>query len=185
MVKSLVLPGTQPIILPTKRTSHWQTRTYTPNLPHTTDHMCESRLAGAKLTNLCIYSCFFQGPCVFIRIGGHWAPSWKNTPPILLQCNTCGKLCPFERESQKNTSSTGHCVIKWYLLGWIQMFQTSSCIYIKALTLPAALCVHHFNSSPVTIHLIIKASQSSGLTGKHIFFRVFHGQASLSVFLPW
>lgn len=111
-----------------------------------------------SLANLCIYSCFIQYPCVFIKGSGHWAPSWPYSPPILLLESTSGKNSfPFEWDSPK------HKLYKLFLAGWIQILKTSPCIYMKALSdffsLPLflsfsmflpVLFVHYFNSNTDT-----------------------------------
>ena len=100
-----------------------------------------------SLANLCIYSCFIQYPCVFIKGSGHWAPSWPNSPLILLLESRSGKNSfPFEWESPK------HKLYKLFLAGWIQILKTSPCIYENALWLFLAssfLVILHVSSRPL------------------------------------
>lgn len=68
------------------------------NLPYTTPHMSLDLPA-----NLCIYSCFIQYPCVFIKGSGQWAPSWPNRLPSLQVANSSHL-----NENLQNTSFTNY-----------------------------------------------------------------------------
>lgn len=147
-----------------------------------------------SLANLCIYSCFIQYPCVFIKGSGHWAPSWPNSPPILPLESTSGKTLSHLNESLPNTSFTNYFWRDEYKY-WRPVH---AYIWKRSLTFSRFLfschspcfflsCVHYFNSNTDTSdssqHTVGQVLHANCGFFSFFSFIELHCQISLSVSL--